>query len=95
MDAANSYDKLVAELLLIIQHDHEFKRGKGDERAYDRSKYDDKGWHIRARQIGKILHVRGGEDLMRTACYAIYHKAGAGHGNMLSHCWKGIGKWMP
>ena len=95
MDVAQSYDKLVAELLLILQQDHEFGRVKGDQRAYDRSKYDGKGWHIRARQIGEILHKMGGEDLMRKACYAIHGRAGAGHGNTLSHCWKGIGNWIP
>jgi hypothetical protein len=86
---------LVEELLLIVRTDHEFGRVKGDERAYDRSKYDDKGWHIRACQIGAILHRGGGEDLMRRACLAIYDKAGHALGNSLSHCWKGIGKWMP
>jgi hypothetical protein len=80
-------DLLVNELIQIGKS-YEYLSLKGDV------KYNKRGDHIRARDIGEQLNKMGGIDLMRAAHDMVKSSLGTGQARNLESVWDGIGDWL-
>ena len=77
-------DSLVAELIEIGERDEFITINEQRENVHD----------PRAKEIGRILELRGGRPLMQAAYYKVEGRCGSTLANHLSYVWSGIGGWM-
>ena len=86
-------DQLVAELIRIGERD-------GYLSLKPVHPFNEDMRHTRAREIGQILHERGGMDLMRAALFRVQVARGsgsqtdAGRSGDLEIAWSGVGEWL-
>jgi hypothetical protein len=80
-------DGLVEELLEIDRTD-----GFMSDPRTRSGKYDDRGRHLRTREIGETLNSKGGYPLMAKVAYRVQSRGG--NLRYLEVCWGDIGRWM-
>lgn len=80
-------DPLVAELVEIGRNCDFFSNPGGS--------FDNKGYNIRAREIGTRLNEIGGIELMQLVYYRAMAILGPGFGRSLEVAWEYIGDWWP
>jgi hypothetical protein len=87
LSLGNDIDKFVTELIEIGKNSN-FISFSGDA-------FDENGYHIRTREIGKELYKIGGMPLMQAVFYRVLKHLGPCAGRALEFAWSYIGDWLP
>lgn len=90
---ANAGKGLGAEADLLVAELIQIGNGLGYISSKSGGEFNQKGDHIRTREIGERLNEIGGNDLMIAANYKIRAALGGGKARELEYPWDGIGDW--
>ncbi len=84
-----TFDDVLSDLFFISRND-EFTILPTNP-LHGSERYDDRGRHRKAREIGELFYSAGGMELLQFAHARL--KCAGGDGRDLERCWDGIGDW--